>query len=266
MWDSEIGKIYSVIGYNQATDGSAPSSTALVGVQKLQVQSTNNSLRPLNDSYIKLVEMVAKDLGLMIQDKIEFGGGLDGFIRSIGKESVEVIKSAKGLPMCEFGISVVYQPDEIEKAQTYQDIQLALENKQITYADAAEIRKVLKQDVDLAIQLSIFKQKRKEKREDDVVQKNAQANSQQQQESAMVAAQAQQEVIMTEAKSKAELMQLEYQLKNQNAAEEHARKMEEILLQNAGKIDAAKFDHDHKLLHTAFQESVKPKAAASVAK
>ncbi len=261
MWEAEIRKIYSVIGYNQATDGTAPSSSALVGVQKLQVQSTNNSLRPLNDSFLKLIQMTAKDLGLMIQDKIEYGGGLEGFERAIGKESVEVIASAKGLPLCEFGISVVYQPDEISKAKTDQYIQLALENKTITLADAIEINKILEQDNSLAQQVLIYKQKQSEKRQDEVVQKNSEANSQQQQESAQMAGQVQQQTMMAEAKTKAELLQMEYDLKARNSALEHKQKMDELLLVNDAKVQMQKVDHDSKLMHMAFDNATQPAPA-----
>ncbi len=262
MWDMEINKIYSVIGYNPATDGSEPPASALVGVQKLQIQSTSNSLRPLNDSYLKLVELMAKDLGLMIQDKMEYGGGLEGFMRAIGKESVEVIKSAKGLPMCEFGIRVIYAPDEVEKAQANQDIQLALENKLLTYADAAEVRKVLKQDTDLAIQLSIFKQKQMEKRQDQMVKNNSEANSKQQQDSAVAAAEAQQQTEMMLAKVKSDLLQQEYDLKNRNDAEAHARRMEELMLVNDAKLNLSKVEHDSKILHTAFENATQPAPVA----
>lgn len=262
MWESEIGKIYAVIGYNPATDGSEASASALVGVQKLQIQSTNNSLRPLNDSYIKLVQMVAKDLGLMIQDKIEYGGGMEGFERAIGKESIEVIKSAKGLPLCEFGISVVYAPDEAERMQTNQDIQLALENKLINLVDAIEIRKTLKADVNLAIQVLIYKQKQRERREDEVVKNNSEANSQQQQQSAQVAGQVQEQVIMTESKSKADLLKLEYDLKERNAFEEHKRRMEELLLVNDGKLNMVKVQHDSQILHAAFDNAISPPTSA----
>ncbi len=263
MWQAEIGKIYSVIGYNQATDGSEPSSEALVGVQKLAIQSTNNSLRPLNDAYLKLVTMTARELGLMIQDKIQYGGGLEGFERAIGKESIDVIEAASGLPLCEFGITVKYAPDEIQRAKVDQWIQIALQEKTIDLVDSIEVDKVLKVDVDLATQVLIYKKKQREKREDEIAKNNSQNNSQQQQESAQVAAQLQQQVIMAEAKTKADLMMLEYQLKNQNAVAEHARKMEEIMLANDGKLNLAKVGHDSKLLHLAFDNTTQPAPTAT---
>lgn len=259
MWESEMAKIYAVIGYNQATDGSQPSSEALVGVQQIAVQSTSNSLRPLSNSFLKLIRKFTKDLGLMIQDKIEYSGTLEGFERAIGKESINVIKAAKGLPLCEFGITINYLPNEAEKAEVTNKINIALQEKSIELQDAVRVEECLKSNVKLAIQLLVYLQKQRRNERMEEAKANSQNNSQQQQESAMAASQGKMQEIQAEVQGKAQLMEMEYQLKSKLSAQESTQRKQEILLQSQGKVDAVAVEHEGKLLHLAFEKAVEVK-------
>lgn len=255
MWNAEMQKIYSVIGYNQAMDG-VITSESLVGLQENQKQATGNSLRPLNNAFLRLVKMLCKDLSLMIQDKIDYDKGIEGFERAIGKESLEVIKSAKGLPLCEFGIDVQYMPDAGEKADTLQSINIALQEKSIDLADAFQVKEALKSNVRLAIQLLVYLQKKRRKETMEEAAHNSQLNSQQQQQSAQSAAQGAQQTLQTEMQVKSQLLEVEYKLKSQLSAQEAMQRQKEIQLQNEGKSQAAAITHEGKLKHTAFENAI----------
>ncbi len=260
MWQSEIQKIYGVIGYNEAADGVA-NSESLVGVGEQQIRATTNSLRPLNDSFLKLIRMGASELALMIQDKIEYGGGMEGFERAIGKESIDVIKAAKGLPLCEFGITINFMPSEAEQAPVQGDIQIALGEKSIELADAIQVREVLKSNVKLATQLLIYLQKKRRKERMEEAAHNSELNSKQQQDSAGAASQGEQQTLMVDAKVKKDLMAYEYELKAKLSSQESLQRQREILLQNQGKTDAAAVAHESALLHLAYEKAVEPKEA-----
>lgn len=258
MWMSEMNKIYSVIGYNQAMDG-VVTSESLVGLQENQKQATGNSLRPLNNAYLKLVRMMSKELSLMIQDKIEYSDGLAGFERAIGKQSIDVIKAAKGLPLFEFGISVNYAPDQVEIQKTTEKINIALQEKSIELVDAVQVEEALKSNTRLAIQLLIYLQKKRRKERMQEAQHNSELNSKQQQDSAMAASQGEQQTLQVEMQSKLQYLQAEYELKGRLSAQESEQRLKEILLQNQGKTDAAEVAHEGKLLHLAFENATAPK-------
>lgn len=257
LYNLEVQNIYAVTGYNPASIGEAKNDQ-LVGVGEMQMQATNNTLKPLQDDYRELVESVASETSLMIQDKIEYGDGLQIFENAIGKEAVSTISALKGLPQCELGIRITYMPDATEQAKLTKKIELALEQQLITLADSVRVEQEAKNDIKLAIQLLVYLEKKNEKNKAQVAQQNTQGNTQSQIQSAQAAEQAKQSTIQVEAQSKAQLLQLEYSLKDKNADAQHKRTMEELLLVNDAKIQAQKFDHDSKLLHTAFENATQP--------
>lgn len=265
MWMAEMNKIYSVIGYNQAMDG-VVTSESLVGLQENQKQATGNSLRPLNNSYLKLVRTLSTELSLMIQDKIEYDGGIEFFSRAIGKQSIDVIKAAHGLPLCEFGINVNYAPDAMEIQKTTDKINIALQEKSIELVDAVQVEEALKSNTRLAVQLLVYLQKKRRKERMEEAAHNSQLNSQQQQESAQAAAQGEQQTLSMEIQMKAQLMEKEYQLKAALSAQESIQRMKEILLQNQGKTDAAAVAHEAGLLHLAYENAITPKEEKKTAK
>jgi hypothetical protein len=153
----------------------------------------------------------------------------------IGKYNVNLLDEIKDLHIYDFGIFIEVAPDDEEKQQLEQNIQVALSREAIDLDDAIDIREV--RNVKLANQLLKVKRKKKEKEKQQFemqkIQQQQQAQMQSQQMAAQVAAQKMQmetqskmqiaqaeagfelEKLRGEAQLKTQLMQLEFQLNMQ---------------------------------------------------
>lgn len=232
-YNNELQIMNDVIGYNSAVDGSTPDPKTLVGTQKLAVNGTNSSLRPLNFAYIRMIERVAKRLSLMIQDSIEFEN--EAFTRSIGRQATEIITYGKKIALNEFGIKIELLPDEEERAQIEVLIQTALANKEIKTSDAVLVRQLLKQNVKLASQMLILREEKYRKEKMAEIQQQSQSNADAQSQAAQDAATAQQQTEMAISQAETQKMTEEYKLKSMLSEQEHKQRMNEIALQNSGK-------------------------------
>lgn len=245
-YNQELQMMNDVIGFNSATDGSTPDPKSLVGVQKLSLNATNSALRPLNFAYIRLIERVAKRLSLMIQDSFEFEN--KGFINSIGRQASEILDYGKKIPLNEFGIKIELLPDEEERAQINSDINMALANKEIKISDAIMIRQILKQNVKLAEQMLVLREKKNQEEKLAEATNNAKLNADAQSQAAVTASEAEQQVAMAVEASKQQTLQLEYSLKGGLSAQEHKQAMEQIALKNIGGVQVAETTNAGKVI------------------
>ena len=289
----ERNLINEVIGYNTAVDASSPDANALVGVQNNAIQATNNSLRPIFNSFLRLTEDLSKDVALMIQDSIEQDS--EAFMQAIGTQATKTLAYGKALAFVQMGIKIELLPDTEEKAQINQLIQLGIQNQMLTPSDVIRIRQVLKENDKLAAQLLVYLEEKNRKNKMQEAQANIQNTSQAQQQSAQVASQMKQQELQLEAQTKTQLLRAEFELKGKLSAQEHQQIMEQIAGKNVGienqaninagkavkvqaistdgkleeakvaadnKIEVKHIEHQSKLLHTAFENATKKEPAA----
>ena len=171
-----LDMIRSVTGLNEARDGSTPDPNALVGVQKLAALNSNTATRHILDASLYMLKNLAEGLSIRIADVLEYSEFRDEFANQIGKYNVSTLDSMNDLYLYDFGIFIDVAPDEEEKAQLEQNIQMALSKGDINLEDAIDIREV--KNIKLANQL--LKVKRKRKAEED--QKRAMEMQQMQQQ------------------------------------------------------------------------------------
>jgi hypothetical protein len=278
-YNQELQKMNDVIGYNTAVDGSSPDTKALVGVNKMAVSATNNALRPLYQHSIDLITRQARRLALMIQDSISLNN--EAFIQSIGAWSTETIEYGKKIAFNQFAINIELLPDEEEKMQIEQLIQLGIKSGTITVSDAIRIRQVLKEDVKLGAQLMVLLEEKNRKNRMEEQKALTEQNGQVQIQSGQAVAQANAEAEMQISDSKGKLLKLEYSLKAKLSAQEHQQVMEQIGGKNQGaevvavvnshakenvqetinegKKEVAEMTHHGKILETAFEKAIEPK-------
>jgi hypothetical protein len=169
--------------------------------------------------------------------------------QSISTYNVDVLKELEKLNLHDFGIFLEIEPDEEEKAQLEQNIQVSLQNGGIDLEDAIDIRQV--KNLKLANQLLKLKRKRKQERLQEQqlanIQAQADANSQNAEKAAMFEVQKQQALAQTQiqieqAKSQFEMqrLQTEAQIKKQLLAEEFSYNMQ--LAQLKVQADMSKFN------------------------
>lgn len=224
-----------VTGLNEARDGSMPDPNSLVGLQKLAALNSNTATRHILDGVLDITRDLATALSCRISDALEYYPYKDEFVMQIGKYNVELLNEIKDLHIYDFGIFIEVAPDDEQKQQLEQNIQVALSRDAIDLDDAIDIREV--RNVKLANQLLKVKRKKKEKARQDFemqkMQQQQQGQMQSQQMAAQMAAQKMQmeaqtkmqiaqaeagfalEKLRGEAELKTQLMQLEFQLNMQ---------------------------------------------------
>ena len=126
-----LNMMRDVTGLNEARDASTPDSDALVGLQKLAAASSNVATRHILDSSLQITQKLAEALSLRVADILEYADFKEEFAMQIGKYNVSILNDTKNLYLHDFGIFLEVAPDEEEKAQLEQNIQMALQRARI---------------------------------------------------------------------------------------------------------------------------------------
>jgi hypothetical protein len=222
--------IRDATGLNEARDGSMPDKDALVGIQKIAAANSNTATRHILDAGLFLTAEIAECLSLRISDVLEYSPTKDAFVQKIGAFNVAILKELKDLHMHDFGIFIELQPDEEEKQLLENNIQMAIQQQSINLEDAIDVREV--RNLKLANQLLKVRRKKKQELDQKIAQQNMQQQAQLNQQSAQAAAQAEvqkqqllaqtemqleaqrsefkKQEMMNEADLKKQLMQLEF--------------------------------------------------------
>jgi hypothetical protein len=240
--------IRDVTGLNEAVDGSKPDSNALVGLQKIAANASNVATRHIKDASLYLTVKTCENISLRIVDCLNFPLTENALKNSISTYNVETLKEISNLNLYDFGIYLEVEPDEEEKAQLEQNIQVSLQNGGIDLEDAIDIRQI--KNLKLANELLKLKRTRKQEKIQQQqlanIQAQAQANSESAEKSAMFEVQKQQALTETmvnleQAKSQFELqrMQTEAEIKRQLLAEAFQYDMQ--LAQLKAQSDLNKF-------------------------
>jgi hypothetical protein len=229
--------IRDVTGLNEARDGSMPNRDSLVGLQKMAAASSNTATKHILDSSLFLTLRICENISKRVGDALQFPLTANALKQSISNYNVETLKELENLELHDFGIYLQVEPDEEEKAQLEQNIQIALQSGGIDLEDAIDIREI--SNLKLANQALKYKRKKKIQQAQQMQQANiqaqAQANAQTAEAAAMSEVQKQQALSQTqiqvaqaknqfeiekmehEARLKQQLMQLEFQYNMQLA-------------------------------------------------
>ena len=224
-----LDMIRAVTGLNEARDGSDPDPHSLVGVQKLAALNSNTATRHILDGGLYLFKSISEALTYRIADILEYADFKDDFANKIGKFNVSILNEIKDLYIYDFGIFIDVSPDEEERAQLEQNIQIALQKGDINLEDAIDIREL--KNIKLANQLLKLKRVKKQEREEKMMMQKQAMTAQQQLKSQEMAAQLAVQKIEMETRQKMQLKQAEIafemekmkgeaQLKSQLMAEE----------------------------------------------
>jgi len=221
--------IRDVTGLNEARDGSMPDKNALVGVQKLAAANSNTATRHILQAGLYLTAETAECLSLRISDIIEYSPTKDAFIQAIGAHNVATLEEMSELHLYDFGIFLELQPDEEEKMMLENNIQMALQQKNIELEDAIDLREI--KNIKLANQMLKIRRKKKQERDQAIQQQNIQMQSQANAQAAQVAAQADVQKNQAIAQSEAQLEQVKAQLEAQKMQQEVEYKKELMQLE-----------------------------------
>ena len=202
-----LNQIRNVTGLNEARDGSTPDPNALVGLQKLAAANSNTATRHILDGSLYMYRTLAESLSYRVSDILEYADFKDEFINKIGKYNVSILDDINDLYLYDFGIFIEVSPDEEQKSQLEQNIQMALSKGDINLEDAIDIREI--RNIKLANQLLKVKRKAKQDREEKMAMQQQAMQAQQQMQSQQMAAQTAMQKMQAESQSKMQLKQAE---------------------------------------------------------
>jgi len=234
--------IRDTTGLNEARDGSMPDKNALVGVQKLAAANSNTATRHILQSGLFLTSQVAECLSLRISDILEYSPTKDAFIQQIGAHNVATLDEMANLHLYDFGIFIELQPDEEEKGLLENNIQVALAQQSINLEDAIDIREI--KNLKLANQLLKLRRSKKEERDQEITERNIQAQAEANAQTQQVAAQAEIQKNDAIVQSKASLAQIEMQLSLQKLQAEGALKKELMEQEFQYNMELRKIDNE----------------------
>ncbi len=221
--------IRDVTGLNEARDGAMPDANSLVGLQKMAANASNTATKHIQDASIYLALSTCENISLKIADVLNFPLTKNSLMNSVSTFNVETLKEIEKLNLHDFGIFLEMEPDDEEKAELQQNIQIALQTKEIDIEDAIDIKEI--KNLKLANQMLKLKRKQKQEAAQAMVQQNiqaqAQANAESSEKAAMAEVQKQQaltaeKVAIEQAKANFEMqrMQAEAQIKKELMATE----------------------------------------------
>jgi len=260
--------IRDVTGLNEARDGSQPDSNALVGLQKMAANASNIATKHILDASLYLTLRNCENISLRIADALNFPLTSNSLKQSISVFNVQTLKELDTLNLHDFGIYLELEPDDEEKAQLEQNIQIALQSQGIDLEDAIDIRQI--KNIKLANQMLKLKRKRKQEQDQaqqqQMIQAQAQANMQQSEQAAMNEVQKQEALAQTEiqieqAKSQFEIQRMEQEalIKKQLMAEQFQYDLQLAQQQNAGVGEKEQFIEDRKDKRTKLQATQQSK-------
>ena len=259
--------IRDVTGLNEARDGSNPDKDALLGLQKMAANQSNVATRHILQSLFYLTIRACENVSMKVADVLDFPLTRMSLINSINTFNAAVLEEVDELSLHDFGIFLELEPEEEEKSQLEQNIQIALQAGMIGLEDAIDIREI--SNLKLANQLLKFRQKKKQEAAEQAqlanIQAQAQANSEANERAAMAEVQKQQaltqeKVSIEQAKSQFEIqrMQTEAQIKRELMAEEFNYQMQLAQIRanaEAGKIKEVEDRKDKRTKIQATQQS-----------
>ncbi len=202
-----------VTGLNEARDGSTPDKNALVGVQKLAAANSNTATRHVLQAGLYLSLKTAEACSLRISDVLEYSNTKNQFVNSLGRFNVATLDEVKELHLHDFGIFIELAPDDEEKQMLENNIQVALQQQQISLEDAIDVRDV--KNLKLANELLKIRRRQKIEQDQAISQQNIQAQAQANAQSseASAAAEIQKQQGIAQSKVQINQAQLEFDIK-----------------------------------------------------
>ena len=211
--------IRDVTGLNEARDGSLPDKDALVGLAKMAANQSNIATKHINQGSLYLALRICENISLKLATALSFPLTANSLVEGISIYNVETLREISNLNLHDFGIFLELEPDEEERAQLEQNIQIALQAGGIDLEDAIDIRQI--KNLKLANQL--LKQRRKKKlareqaNQERIIAAQGEAQAKTAEQTALAetqkqAALTQQKVSIEQAKSQFEIARMETEM------------------------------------------------------
>jgi hypothetical protein len=240
---NHIQMLRDITGMNEMTDGSTPDPRTLTTVAKLAYEGTNNALYNIVSADKKLLESLANDIILRIQDVAE-SGEVKGYVKSLGANTMKFFKVSQNVALYEFGIFLDDKPTDDQRAMLMQQVQSGQAGGMLDIEDAIIIQNT--DNLKVAQQLLAYKVKKRKEELEASAMRQQQMNAQVQQQSAAMAEQAKQQTIQVETQSKAQLMELEKTFDSKLLEMKYQYELQLEQLRQTGKITSKDLENKGK--------------------
>lgn len=237
---NNIEMIRQITGLNEFTDGSTPDARSLTTTAKLAAQATNNALAHIEQGERRLLERLAAAVIVRLQDSVK-KRPIEGYIRSLGKNTMEFFKMSPSVSKHEFGVKIEDRPTEEQKARLMQILQASVAQGQVDFEDAVFIEQItnLKQ----AQQVLAYRIKRKREDAERKAKEMQQMNGQIQQQSAQASEQAKQQTVQVEMQAKMQMEKLKAELQSELQKQKYQFELELAGLREAGSAERNLMDN-----------------------
>ena len=237
---NNIEMIRQITGLNEFTDGSTPDARALTTTAKMAAQATNNALAHIEQGERYLLEQLASSVIIRLQDSVQ-ANPIEGYVRSLGKKSMEFFKMSPSVGRHEFGVKIEDRPTEEQKQRLMQILQGSVAQGQVDFEDAVFIEQItnLKQ----AQQVLAYRMKKKREEAQANAEKQQQMNGQIQQQSAQAAEQSKQQTMQMEMELKMKMEQMKSELASKLQKEKYEYELEIEGIRQASNLERNAMDN-----------------------
>ncbi len=232
--------IRDVTGLNEARDGSTPDKNSLVGLQKLAAANSNTATRHILQAQLFLTVRTCENISLRVADALQYPLTRQALENSISEYNVGTLDQLSKINIHDFGIFLQLEPDEEEKQQLEQNIQIALKTNSITLEDAIDIRNV--KNLALANQMLKYRRKKKAQADQQAAQANIQAQAQANAQTAEKAALAEMQKQQALAETQVQIEQAKSQFNINKIERESQMRKEEMELKFTYDMQLAQLD------------------------
>jgi hypothetical protein len=224
LYNHYLRMIRDATGINEAMDASTPKGEQLVGVRQQAIAAGNNAIYDITNASMVLYRRVCEDVVKCLQIIPVNSVLYKSYENAIGRENMTVLSSFKDLPMYNFGVRVVTEMNDQDKAYLEANIQAALSTGEIDLEDAIAIRQL--RDVDQAEKLLIVRRKKRIKQRQEIAAQNSQMQAQANIQTAQASAQGEAQLEQLKSQLEVQKMQIEAQVKSQLLQVEYSLKMQ----------------------------------------
>lgn len=244
---NQLSLFQVISGFNDITDGSTPNERTAIGLAKLSVEATNNSLAYIGRAKRNIFKQMCHSVLMRVQDSAD-QKRIKGYINALGSSSIEFWELDPNVSARELGVEVEDAPSIEEQEELKGLIQLSLQGDQITIQDALMVKNI--DDIKYAEVLLGYKVKKYAQMKQDIAMQNSQMQAQVQQQSTITAMETSKELERFKDELKAgadqrtfyyesELVKLKHSLMITERQVEVEGRVRGHEIQKAGKVEVA---------------------------
>ena len=255
LYNHYLRMIRDATGINEVVDASTPKGDALVGVREQAIAASNNATYDITNASMILFKKTCEDIVKCLQILPVESVIHKAYQNAIGKTNMEAITSFSDLPMFNFGVIVERDMEDKDKAYLEQNIQMALQQKEIDLEDAIAIRQL--KDVNQAERLLVVRRKKRMSKMQEMAQQNAAQQAQQAQQAAQMASQMKMQELQAETQMEMEKMKMKNEFDMQLEAMRHEFKKEIEVIKAKATLGFKEDDQAFKEKLEVFKEDKK---------